>query len=109
MERKWRLSQEFLNVFERVDPGHATDWWAVTQLEAIEARSVLLQRDLESGKLPAASSFKTALIGECQKSMPDVIRVLEIEQAGTYCHSLAIKAKKLRREMDEIIQFADFL
>ena len=62
VERKLRLCQEFLDVFGRVDPGQATDWWAVTQLEAIGAKSVLLQRDLESGKIPA-SAFKEALIG----------------------------------------------
>ena len=62
VERKLRLCQEFLDVFGRVDPGQATDWWAVTQLEAIGAKAVLLQRDLESGKIPA-SAFKEALIG----------------------------------------------
>ena len=95
-------------MFERVDPGKATDWWAVTQLEAVEAKSVLLQRDLESGKIPA-SRFKTSLIGDCQKSMGDVIRVLEIEQSGTYIHSLAIKAKRLQKEIEDVIRFADFL
>ena len=62
VERKLRLCQEFLDVFGRVDPGQATDWWAVTQLEAIGAKAVLLQRDLESGKIPA-SAFKEGLIG----------------------------------------------
>lgn len=108
VERKWRLCQEFIDVFERVDPGCATDWWAVTQLEAIQARSILLQRDLEAGKIPA-SSFKVALIEECQKNMADVIRVLEFEQPGTYTQTQCIKAKKMLAEMNEIIKFADFL
>ena len=60
------LCREFLDVFGKVDPGQGTDWWAVTQLEAIGAKSVLLQRDLESGKIPA-SAFKEALIAECQQ------------------------------------------
>ena len=62
MERKLELCREFLDVFVRGDPGEATDWWAVTKLEAIGARSVLLQRDLESGKIPVPA-FKEALIG----------------------------------------------
>ena len=66
MERKLLLCREFLDVFGKVDPGQGTDWWAVTQLEAIGAKSVLLQRDLESGKIPA-SAFKEALIAECQQ------------------------------------------
>jgi len=108
VERKLRLCQEFLDVFGRVDPGQATDWWAVTQLEAIGAKAVLLQRDLESGKIPA-SAFKEALIGECQQGLGDVIRVLELEQLGTYCHSQALKAKKLLTEMNDVIRFVDFL
>ena len=74
VERKLRLCQEFLDVFGRVDPGQATDWWAVTQLEAIGAKSVLLQRDLESGKIPA-SAFKEALIGR----VTSVVKFLTFE------------------------------
>ena len=103
-----RLCREFLDVFGRVDPGQATDWWAVTQLEAIGAKSVLLQRDLEAGRIPA-SAFKEALITECQQGLGDVIPVLEIEQPGTYCHSQALKAKKLLTEMNDVIRFVDFL
>lgn len=90
-----------------MDPGNATDWWAVTQFEAIQARSVLLQRDLDSGRIPVAD-FKTALIAECRKTLPDVTRVLEIEQ-GSYLSKMAEKARKLQHEIDDIIRFADFL
>ena len=102
VSRKVDFCREFLEVFGRVDPGKATDWWAVTQLELIESRSVLLQRDLESGKIPA-SVFKTSLIKECQSNISfsflslffiqellspfsgnigQVIKVLEFEQPG---------------------------
>ena len=32
VRRKWKLCQEFLDVFGAVDPGTYTDWWAITQL-----------------------------------------------------------------------------
>ena len=51
----------------------------------------------------------TLLIGECQQGLGDVIRVLELEQLGTYCHSQALKAKKLLTEMNDVIRFVDFL
>ena len=109
MQRKWELCLEFLDVFSRVDPGQATDWWAATQLESIEVRSVLLQRDLDSGKIPTTTDFKTTLIAECQKTLPDVTRVLEIEQPDSYCYLLAKRAKRLQQEIDDIIRFVDFL
>ena len=109
VRRKWELCQEFLDVFGAVDPGTHTDWWAMTQLEWIESRVVLLQRDLDSGKIPTVEDFKTALITQCRKTLPDVTSVLELEQTTTYCHQMAKKAKRLMQEMDDIIRFADFL
>ena len=109
VHRKWELCQEFLDVFGAVDPGTHTDWWAMTQLEWIESRVVLLQRDLDSGKIPTVEDFKTALITQCRKTLPDVTSVLELEQTTTYCHQMAKKAKRLMQEMDDLIRFADFL
>ena len=107
LNRKCQLCQEFLDIFSLVDPGH-TDWWAITQFEAIQARSVQLQRDLEAGQIPV-TAFKTALIAECKKPLPDVIRVLELEQNGSYLQNMGTKASKLFREIEDIIRFADFL
>ena len=68
----------------------------------------LLQRDLEAGQIPVAV-FKTALIAECKEPLPNVIRVLELEQNGSYLHTMEAKATKLYREIEDIIRFADFL
>ena len=54
-------------MFSRVDPG-LTDWQAITQFEAVQARSFLLQLDLEAGKI-TATVFKSALMSECKVSI----------------------------------------
>ena len=55
------------------------------------------------------ADFKTALIAECKEPLPNVIRVLELEQNGSYLHTMEAKATKLYREIEDIIRFADFL
>ena len=54
-------------MFSKVDPG-LTDWRAITQFEAVQARSFLLQLDLEAGQIPA-TVFKSALMLECKVSI----------------------------------------
>ena len=34
--RKLELCREFIEVFSKVEPGEATDWWAATSYEAVQ-------------------------------------------------------------------------
>ena len=40
--RKVDLCREFIDVFSKVEPGEATDWWAATSYEAIQVIIVIL-------------------------------------------------------------------
>ena len=88
INRKWKLCLEFLDVFGRVDPG-LTDWRAITQFEAVQARSFLLQLDLEAGKIPA-TVFKSALMSECKVSTCKVFLLL-LSAATTLVEDLILK------------------
>lgn len=105
--RKCQLCAEFIDVFGKVDPGRHSDWWAVTQYEAVQASTVLLQRDLDSGRVPIAG-FKSALL-QSRETLQHVVQVLAIEPPGTYLESLANKASTFINVISELVTFADFL
>jgi len=103
VERKLELCEEVMAVLGAVDPGQA-DWRGSLVYERNWPAMTLLQQQFTMGKINK-KGFKKK-VQNLIKQLQSAKRALEVEEEGSFEHSLADKIYKAIGSMEQMIQFS---